>query len=63
MTKDGKVMSGPVEAVKAHCERYVEIKQGREKASSVAKYIQKNIGGTLDEIIAVLPSGGCAVKK
>jgi predicted ribosome quality control (RQC) complex YloA/Tae2 family protein len=63
MTKDNKVMGGPIEAVKAHCEKFVEIKQGREKASSVAKYIQKKVGGSIDEIIAVLPSGGCAVKK
>ncbi len=63
MTKDGKVMGGPVEAVKANCGRFVEVKQGREKASAVAKFIQKKIGGTLDDIIAVLPSGGCAVKK
>lgn len=63
MLKDGKVMGASVAAVKAHCEKYVEVRQGREKASSVAKYIQKKIGGTLDEIIAVLPSGGCAVKK
>lgn len=63
MTKDGRVMGGPVEAVKAHCENYVEIKQGREKASSVAKFIQRKIGGTIDGIIAVLPSGGCVVKE
>jgi hypothetical protein len=62
MTKENKVMGGPLEAIEAHCDRFVEIKQGREKASSVAKYIQKKIGGTIDEIIAVLPSGGCAVK-
>ena len=61
--KDGRVMGGSVESVKANCEKYVEIKQGREKSSAVAKYIQKKIGGTIDEIIAVLPSGGCAVKK
>ncbi|HLC95865.1 MAG TPA: NFACT RNA binding domain-containing protein [Candidatus Nanoarchaeia archaeon] len=59
---DGKIMGGPVEAVKAHCNKYVPVIQGRDKASKVAKFIQKKIGGTLDEIIAVLPSGGVAVK-
>jgi predicted ribosome quality control (RQC) complex YloA/Tae2 family protein len=55
MTKFGAVMGGPLAAVKANCEKYVVIQQGKEKASSVAKYIQKKIGGTLDEIISVLP--------
>jgi len=63
MTKFGAVMGAPLEAIKANCEKYVAIQQGNEKASSVAKFIQKKVGGTLDEIIAVLPSGGCAVKK
>ena len=63
MTKFGAVMGGPLDAVKANCEKYVSIEQGKEKASSVAKFIQKKVGGTLDEIIAVLPSGGCSIKK
>jgi len=63
LAKDGKVMGGPIEAIKTHCEKFVEIVQGKEKASAVAKYIQKKIGGTVDEIVAVLPSGGCAIKR
>ncbi|MBW2989411.1 DUF814 domain-containing protein [Candidatus Woesearchaeota archaeon] len=60
---NGKVMAGPVEAVKKNCEKYVEIKQGRDKASAVAKNIQKKIGGNIDEIIRALPSGGCRISK
>jgi len=60
---NNKIMAGPLEAIKKNCEKYVEIEQGREKASSVAKYIQKKIGGNLDDIIRVLPSGGCKIKK
>ena len=63
MTADGKIMGAPPEALKKHCEKFVEIKQGRERASAAAKYIQKKIGGDLDEIIRVLPSGGVAIKK
>lgn len=58
-----KIISGPLEAIKKNCEKYVEIAQGREKASSIAKFIQKKIGGDLDDIIRALPSGGCRVKK
>ena len=58
-----QIMAGPLEAVKSHCEKYVELVQGDEKSSSVAKYIQHKIGGSLDEIIRALPSGGFKVKK
>jgi len=61
--KDGKIMGGPVETIKKNCEKFVEVKQGRKKTSDVAKYIQKKIGGDLDEIIRALPAGGCEIKK
>ena len=61
--KDGRIMGSPVEAIKKNCEKFVEVKQGRKKTSDVAKYIQKKIGGDLDEIIRALPAGGCEVKK
>ena len=61
--KEGRIMGGPVEAVKENCEKFVEIIQGGEKASSVAKYIQHKIGGTIDEIVRALPSGGVKAKK
>lgn len=58
-----KIMSAPLQSIKKNCEKYVEIEQGREKASSIAKYIQKKIGGNIDDIIRALPSGGCKIKK
>ncbi|MBU0628360.1 MAG: DUF814 domain-containing protein [Nanoarchaeota archaeon] len=58
-----KAMAGPLESIKKNCEKYVEIEQGKEKASSIAKYIQKLIGSTIDDIISVLPSGGFKIKK
>ena len=60
---EGKIMCGPLSAVKKHCKTYVEVVQGNEKASKVAKFVQKKVGGTLDDIIRALPSGGCKVKK
>src|SRR3989338_209698 len=58
-----QIMSGPLDAIKTSCYNYVVLIQGDEKASSVAKYIQHKIGGTIDEIIRALPSGGFKVKK
>ena len=63
MTKQQQVMSGPLDAVKKHCDKYVVLEQGNEKASSVAKRIQYKIGGLLDEIIRALPAGGFKIRK
>ncbi|MBW2984638.1 DUF814 domain-containing protein [Candidatus Woesearchaeota archaeon] len=63
MTKDNAIMAGPADAVKKNCENYVQLEQGREKTSSIAKLIQRKIGGDLDEIIRALPAGGCKIKK
>jgi len=63
ITEEGAIMSGPVDAVKKHCEKYVELVQGSDKASAVAKKIRQKIGGELDDIIRSMPSGGCSIKK
>jgi len=63
INKNQQIMACPLDAVKAHCEKYVVLDQGSEKISSVAKYIQHKIGGDLDEIIRALPSGGFRVRK
>jgi len=61
---DGRVMAGPLPAVKKHCKKYAVIKQGDGKPSDVAKQLVKQLGaGTLDECIAALPSGGMRVAK
>lgn len=58
-----RTMAGPFAAIKKHCEKFVEIVQGNEKASDVAKKIQYRIGLGLDDIIRSLPTGGCKVKR
>ena len=63
MTKNQQIMAGPVDAVKSHCEKYVILIQGDEKASAVAKNIQYKIGGAIDEIIRALPSGEFIIKN
>ena len=63
MTKHNQIMSGPLDAVKKHCEKYVVLEQGDEKASAVAKRIQYKIGGLLDEIIRALPAGSFRARK
>ena len=63
ITKDNFIMAGPVEAVEKHCQKHVEIVQGNEKVSAIAKLIRRQIGGELDEIIRTMPPGGCKIKK
>ena len=62
-TKQGQVMAGPLDAIKAHCDKYVVLEQGDEKSSSIAKYIRHKIGSLIDEIIRALPSGEFRVKR
>ncbi|MCX6707846.1 MAG: fibronectin-binding domain-containing protein, partial [Candidatus Woesearchaeota archaeon] len=61
--EDGKVMGGPLSAVKKNCVKNVELSQGNEKTSETAKKIRQKIGGDLDDIIKVIPAGGCRIKK
>jgi len=63
LTSTGAVMGGPVAAVKTNCETVVELRPGKEKTSSVAKKIRAKIGGELDDIIRVMPSGSVEIKK
>jgi len=59
LDKEGRVMAGPPDAVAAHCAKSIEILQGNEKTSDVAKELRKRLGGEIDEIVAALPPGGC----
>ncbi len=62
--EQGKIIAGPYSAIKQHAEQYVEIIQGDEKPSDLAKQVKGILkAGTFDEIIRMLPSGNCKVKK
>ena len=63
ITQSQQIMSGPVDAVRANCSKFVTLEQGSDKASEVAKYIRHKTGGTIDEIIRALPSGGFRIIK
>lgn len=63
MNEEGAIMAGPLQAVKKHCKKHVQIQQGDEKTSKIAKQIQYKIGGDLDDIIRVMPTGGVKIKK
>jgi len=56
--KENRIIGGPVDAIKAQTNKFVEIVKGKEKPSDIAKKIRKRLGGELDEIIRFLPSGG-----
>ncbi|MBI4141988.1 DUF814 domain-containing protein, partial [Candidatus Woesearchaeota archaeon] len=63
ITKEGAIMGGPPTAVMKHCKKYVLVVQGNEKTSDTAKKIQKIIGGDVNDIISVLPAGGCQIRQ
>jgi predicted ribosome quality control (RQC) complex YloA/Tae2 family protein len=56
--EDGKVMSGPLSAVKKHCKEYIEIIQGNDKNSTIAKTIKSKLAADdLDDILKLIPPG------
>jgi len=60
--ENGRIMTGPENAVKKHCRKYVEITQGNDKNSNIAKKIKAKLeADDLDDIIKVLPQG-CNLK-
>ena len=60
--KDNIVIGGPVNAVKSQTDKYVIIKQGSLKPSDIAKKIKKRFDiGDIDDIIRMLPAGGCSL--
>jgi predicted ribosome quality control (RQC) complex YloA/Tae2 family protein len=62
--KEDKIIAGPLEAVKEHASKFVEIVQGDEKPSALAKKLKKLFGvGDSDEIIRMLPAGNAKIKK
>ena len=74
LMEDGRVMGGPLSAVRAHCSRHVELSQGNEKTAAVAKKVKaglskadeqagKSIEIDLDDIIKVIPAGGAKAIK
>jgi predicted ribosome quality control (RQC) complex YloA/Tae2 family protein len=64
VTSDGKMMGGPLAAIRVNCTSYLVLQQGDEKASGIAKLIHKKLSaGTIDEIIRALPAGEFKIKK
>lgn len=63
--KDGKIISGPVSAIKKNADKFLIIEQGNEKTSETAKKIMKKLDAKvhIDDVIRILPSGGCKIKK
>jgi len=56
LRQDGKIMAGPKSAVAAHCKDFVQIVQGNEKISAIAKKIKARFKtDDLDEIVRIIP--------
>ncbi len=61
---EGFIIGGPYIAVKAHAEKILEIVQGDQKPSDLAKQIKALLKAeSLDEIIRMLPAGNGKIKK
>ncbi len=58
ITKEGRIIGGPVTAVEKQAEKYVIVSPGDIKKTDLAKQIHKKIGGELDDIMNFLPGDG-----
>ncbi len=65
LTNENAIMSGPLEAIKKHCKKYIVLVQGDEEASSIAKKIKHKLNKNLDldDIIRALPAGNFKIVK
>ncbi len=61
--ESGRIMAGPERAVLARCSSAIEVLQGNEKTSDVAKRIAKRLGAHPDDIVPLLPPGGVKMGK
>jgi len=55
------VMGGPVASVSAQAERWVELVPSKDRKESTAKTVARMLGAELDDVVAVMPPGGCRV--
>jgi len=62
ITKEGKIIGGPVTAIEKNSINYVIVNPGDEKKTDIAKKIHKKIGGDLDDIMSFLPGEGEILK-
>ncbi|MBI2548693.1 DUF814 domain-containing protein [Candidatus Woesearchaeota archaeon] len=63
LDQNSQIIGGPVSAVQKQCKKIITLVPGREKASDAAKLIKKKIDGNLDDIVKVIPPGGCQIVK
>lgn len=61
--EDGRLMVGPIGAIKAHCKEFLIIERGHLKPSELAKKIRAKLGGQIDSIIRALPTGEMNIKS
>lgn len=59
---NGKVIGGPVNAVKKRAKDFAAIVQGTELPSEIAKKLHKRFNADTDEILRFLPAGGCRIE-
>lgn len=61
---NGKIMGGPVSAIKKNCENFIVVSQGSFKSSDVIKQIAKELKiSDIDAIARALPTGGIKIQK
>jgi predicted ribosome quality control (RQC) complex YloA/Tae2 family protein len=56
------VMGGPLATVSAVAEAWVELVPSKERKDAAAKTVARTLGVELDDVVSVMPPGGCRVE-
>ncbi|NOQ54659.1 MAG: DUF814 domain-containing protein [Thermoplasmata archaeon] len=55
------VMGGPLASVSARSDSWLELVPSKDKKETVAKEVARRLGAVLDDIMPVMPPGGCRI--
>ncbi len=55
------VMGGPVDSVRARADGWAELVPSNDKKETTAKEVSRLLGAPLDEVVPVMPPGGCRI--
>jgi predicted ribosome quality control (RQC) complex YloA/Tae2 family protein len=57
------VMGGPIPSVSSRSEGWIELVSSKDRKESTAKVVARKLGVELEDVVAVMPPGGCRITR